>query len=110
LQAQIQIQELQARANLANARAGADKGLEIERISRVNENEALAVERKAQAIHDLELANVEKLKAIKELSTMDLSQLEQLLNIAERLRGQEQQKAENLQESAKSMQQPATTT
>lgn len=88
-QMQVQMQELQARAELSHARAQADQGLAVERASRVEENQALAVERRATAIKDLEAASLDKVKAAKELTTIDLTQLQQLLDIVERIKGKE---------------------
>jgi hypothetical protein len=96
-QMQLQMQELQARAELANSRAAADKGLAIERTSRVQENQALAVERRAEAIKDLEMASLDKIKAAKELQGIDLTQLKQLLDILEQIRGSEEQEAQKLE-------------
>jgi len=98
MQAQLQMQELQARSNLANSRAAADKGLAIERTSRVAENQALAVERRAEAIKDLEAASLDKIKAAKELVGIDLTQLKQLIEIVEQLRSGEEEKAEAIEE------------
>jgi len=96
-QEQLQMQEIGSRINLANARAQADQGLGIERVSRVEENRALAEERRAEAIKDLEMGNLDKIKAAKELAGMDLNYLKQLLEIVEGLRKQEEVKAESLE-------------
>jgi len=98
MQMQLQMQELQARINLADSRAAADQGLAVERASRVPENRALAVERRAEAVKDLELASLDKIKAAKELVGIDLSQLQQLIDIVEKLRAGEETKAETLEE------------
>jgi hypothetical protein len=81
-QAQLAMQELQAKTNLANARAEADRGLGIERISRVEENRALAVERVAQAEKERDLALLNTVKALKEIETVDITQLEKLVTLA----------------------------
>jgi len=94
IQTQIQMQEIEARTNLANSRALADKGLGIERISRVEENKALAVERRAEAVKDLEMASLDKIKAAKELAGIDLTQLQQLIDILDRLKVKEEVKAQ----------------
>jgi len=96
MQMQMQMRELESRANLADARAMADKGLGLERVSRVDENKALATERRAEAVSDLESANLDKIKAAKELATMDLSQLQQLLDIVDRLKSDEKVETEEL--------------
>lgn len=80
-QQELAMQELQAKANLANARAEADRGLGVERISRVEENRALAVERMEEAKKDQELADLNKAKAIKELADIDLAQIEKAISL-----------------------------
>jgi type III secretory pathway component EscV len=96
-QMQVQMQEMQARAELSHARANADQGLAVERASRVQENQALAVERRAEAIKDLESASLDKIRAAKELTTIDLSQLQQLLDIVERIRSGEENEIKSLE-------------
>lgn len=80
-QAQMQMGEIQARTELANARAMADKGLAVERASRVQENEALAVERRAAAIKDEETGLLNLVKALKEIDELDIRQIRDLINI-----------------------------
>jgi hypothetical protein len=84
MESQMQLQ--QAQTNLANARAAADQGLGLERISRVEENQALAVERRAQAQHDMDAGLLDKVKALKELETLDMVHLEKLIAISHMLR------------------------
>ena len=81
------LSEQQARTNLAEARATADRGLGLERVSRVQENRALAVERVAAAEKDKEMALLNLVKALKEIDTLDISHIRELLNISETLRG-----------------------
>ena len=88
-QAQLQQQELESRINLANARATADEGLGIERLSRVQENQQLAVERASQARENQSDALLNKIKALKELDAIDLSQIEQLIRLMQMLKAQE---------------------
>lgn len=90
-QADIQNQEVMSRIKLAEARAVADQGLGLERISRVEENEALAVERKAQAERDLDAGLLEKVKALKELETMDFEHIRHALELAQMLQNQSAQ-------------------
>src|SRR4029077_2880747 len=71
-QQQQQVTEMQfelqkAQIELSRARAAADQGLGLERISRVEENEALAVERRAQAVRDEDEGLLAKVKALKEI-------------------------------------------
>ena len=71
--------EQEARTNLANARATADQGLGMERISRIRENQALAVERRAEAEKDHFSAVLDFVKALKELEAMDIKNLQDLI-------------------------------
>lgn len=95
-QAQAQLQETQARVELSNARAEADRGLGVERVSRVQENQALAVERRAQAHRDEDEAFLSKIKALKELEEMDLDHLHRLVSLAQSL--QHKDEIENRQQ------------
>jgi hypothetical protein len=76
------MQEQEARTNLAHARADADRGLFLERSSRVHENEALAEERRAQAEKDNELALLNFVKALKEIEGVDLDHLGKLITLS----------------------------
>ncbi len=93
-QMQSQLQETQARTELAQARAIADKGLGVERVSRVQENQALAIERKAQAERDHYAAVLDFVKALKELEGVDLVNLEKIISLA-RLVSQEDKQTQN---------------
>lgn len=95
-QAQAQLQETQARVELSNARAEADRGLGVERVSRVQENQALAVERRAQAHRDEDEAFLSKIKTLKELEEMDLDHLHRLVSLAQSL--QHKDEIENRQQ------------
>lgn len=92
-QQQVQMQEIQARTELAQARAIADKGLGAERISRIQENQALAVERRAQAHKDEESALLEKVKALKELESLDIVHIEKLITLANMIKESDYAKA-----------------
>lgn len=80
-QSQAAMQEQAARTQLAQARAQADMGLGMERISRIEENKALAVERRAEADKDEEQALLNFVKALKELEGLDVMHLEKLINL-----------------------------
>jgi hypothetical protein len=101
-QMQAQLQELQARVELSHARAEADRGLGVERISRVQENQALAVERRAQAHRDDDEAFLSKVKALKELEGMDLDHLQRMVAIAQSLQQNDEQ--ENREEDRETAQ------
>ena len=90
-QQQAQLEMQLAQTKLTQARAVADQGLGLERISRVQENEALAMEREASAEKDHMQAILNMVKAGKELDTMDLNQLEKLIALSNTVKAQEQQ-------------------
>jgi hypothetical protein len=92
-QIQAQMEEQKARTELAQARAIADKGLGLERVSRVEENRALAVERRAEAIKDQEIGLLNFVKALKEIDHLDLDHLGKLITMSSALKQVEQ--AEN---------------
>ncbi len=89
MQMQQQMQLQQSQSNMADARAIADKGLGMERISRIEENRALAVERRAEASKDRDLGMLNLVKAIKEVQTVDLNQLQKLITLANMVKEQE---------------------
>lgn len=89
-QAAIQMEEIKARTNLANARATADEGLGIERLSRVEENRALAVERGAEAEKDRMQAVLNMVRSMKELEDLDVAQIERLFNLSRQIKAQEE--------------------
>ncbi len=92
---QIQMAEVQARTDLAQARAKADLGLFAERTSRVEENRAMAIEKLHEANKEDELALLNKVKALKELEDMDIGHIERLLNMANSLKATEKVASEN---------------
>lgn len=94
---QLEMAQIKAQINLAEARAVADHGLGVERISRVEENKALAVERRAEAVKDLETATLDKVKAAKELQGIDITHLEKLVNVLNALQQQSIEKAQSLE-------------
>lgn len=89
-QQQSEMQEQQARIELAQARAVADKGLGLERVSRVEENRALAVERRAAAVKDHEIGFLNLIKALKELDHMDLEHIEKLIALSSAIKDTEE--------------------
>ena len=92
LQMQSALAEQEARTQLAQARAVADQGLGLERVSRIQENQALAIERKAEAEKDHYAAVLDFVKAIKELEGIDIGNLERLIALA-RIVSQEETRA-----------------
>ena len=78
---QTEMAELMSRVELAKARATADKGLGLERASRVAENEAAVVEKHAEANKDRQQGTLNIIKALKEIEHIDLQKLERLASI-----------------------------
>lgn len=99
------IQDLQSKAE-------ANSGLGLERASRVQENRALAIERLAESEKDRQLGTLHYVKALKELETMDIGQIEQLLRLADFLKGREspEQSEEELSVSTPSIEEVAVAT
>lgn len=85
MQLNVQMEEVKARIKLSEARAVADQGLGLERVSRVQENEALAIERRAEARKDSAQGMLNIVRAVKEIDEIDLSQLEKLIGLARML-------------------------
>ena len=91
MQMQSTMQEAEARTNLAHARADADRGLGVERLSRVQENQALAEERRAQAEKDNEIALLNFVKALKEIEGVDLDHLGKLITLSNVLKAEQRE-------------------
>lgn len=89
MQMQMEMQKQQSEIQKSNAQAEADRGLALERSSRVQENRALAVERIAEADKDRDLGTLHVVKAVKELEDMDISQLERLLQISDYIKNKQ---------------------
>lgn len=85
-QSLTQLEVLKAQIKDLQARATANEGLGIERISRVQENRALAIERLAEAEKNRDLGTLDRIKAAKELTDIDLNQLQKALEIIQILK------------------------
>lgn len=96
MQAQVSMQEIQARTELAQARAIADRGLGVERISRVQENRALAIERLSEAEREQATAKLDLVRAIKEIQNIDIGQVEKLLSMVNVVENTDKQGKENV--------------
>lgn len=79
---QMQMAELQAKIKASDALAVANQGLGVERLSRVEENEALAIERRAAAEKDHDMALLNLIKALKEIDGVDIEQIEKLMSLS----------------------------
>jgi len=103
---QVQMQEAQARTELAQSRAMADRGLGLERASRVDENISAAIENRAEAAKDRMSGVLDIVKSLKELESIDLGNLRTLIELTKVLQAQElgakveakQEEAQNLGE------------
>lgn len=100
-QQQVAMQEMQARAELSRARATADAGLGMERLSRIQENQALAVERKAEAVKDENQAMLNMAKTLKELESADFEHIEKLVGLMHMIKGQEASNARETKAESK---------
>jgi hypothetical protein len=78
---QVQMQLQQAQIELAQARADADRGLRMERESRVYSNMGLMEERDHNAKKDDADATLSIIKAIKELEGLDIEHINKLLGM-----------------------------
>jgi hypothetical protein len=99
MQMQMALQEQEAKIKLASAQATANEGLGLERISRVQENQALAVERRAAAVRDQDTGSLNLVKALKEIDTVDLEHVEKLLSLSSIMKAQAQGVANEAQGS-----------
>lgn len=73
------------------AKATADEGLGIERITRVEENRALAIERISEAQNQNSLAVYNELRAAKELEEMDINHVDKLMRLVHDLEMEKKQ-------------------
>jgi len=85
-QMQTQMQVLEAQIQDLQAKAVANQGLGVERVSRVQENRALALERISQSKENRQEAGLAMAKTMKELQTIDINQIQQLLGIVAMLK------------------------
>lgn len=70
----LEMEQIKANNELIRARALADSGLGVERISRIEENKSLSIERQAKAMKDHEAATLDSIRSVKELADMDINQ------------------------------------
>lgn len=98
-QAQLQNELISAEVKMATARAEADRGLGLERISKINDNQQLAEERKAEAVKDREIGLLNLVKALKEIESVDLQQLEKIMTLSALVKREEEQQESKIGES-----------
>jgi hypothetical protein len=89
-QAEVEMGEIQARTELAQSRSIADRGLGLERLSRIQENQQLANERQSQAEENRTDAMLNRVKALKEIEDVDIAQLYKIVELAQMLKQEEQ--------------------
>lgn len=80
-QQQAQMELVQAQTEDVQARAEANRGLSIERASRVDENIALGIERRAAAQRDDQEGLLKLVQAMKEIETTDLGHIKELFTL-----------------------------
>jgi len=86
MQMQTQMQVLEAQIQDLQAKAVANQGLGVERVSRVQENRALALERISQSKENRQEAGLAMAKTMRELQSIDMNQIQQLLSIVQALK------------------------
>jgi len=100
IQAQSAMQEQLARTDLSHSVAMANKGLGLERVSRIEENQSQAEERKAAAVKDNEIALVNLVKAIKEIQEIDLNQFQKIIQLNQILQQERNQENANTEQQS----------
>ncbi len=91
--AELQMQQLQVENQTKIAYAHSQEGLAQERMAKIQLDKALNAERIQRAEEDRTGSALNLVKVIKELQSIDLNHLQQYLDIADRLKGQEGQEA-----------------
>ena len=107
-QAEAELAQAMAQTKLTQARAIADQGLGLERISRVQENESLATEREAKAEHEHTEAILTMIKASKELEGMDIAHVKELVTMWQQLKQQQMAETQMQREESRQNQQDLT--
>ncbi|MDD5551458.1 MAG: hypothetical protein PHS34_09375, partial [Candidatus Omnitrophica bacterium] len=100
MQLQATVEEQQARTELAKARATADQGLGLERMSRIKENQALAEERKAEASKDRASGILDLITAAQKIEGIDIEHVRQIIEIIKNI----EQKGDNINEDVEQRQ------
>ena len=90
---QIELEHIQLKNQMMIAEAHSKEGLAQERIAKIGLDKALNAERIQRAEQDRTGSVLNLVKAVKELQSIDLNHLQQYLDIAERLKGEEGQEA-----------------
>lgn len=98
---QVKLQQglIQAQTEDIQARAEANRGLGLERASRVDENHALAVERRAAAHRDEDIGLLNLVKAMNEIETVKIGHLSELFALTEIMENRRAMKDEQVSNS-----------
>jgi len=91
-EAAVALENQRAVINSLEAKARADTGLGIERVSRVAENQEMVEERKAEAQKDRMAGLLDLVKSLKEIEQIDILQLERLVALSKVLNDDEKNK------------------
>lgn len=92
---QIELEHIQLKNKMMIAESHSKEGLAQERLAKIQLDKALNAERIQRAEQDRSGSALNIVKAIKELQSIDLNHLQQYLDIAERLKGEEGEDAKN---------------
>ena len=82
---QAELRFTEAKTQDMEAKAEANRGLGLERASRVEENHALAVERRAAAIKDQDQGLLSLVKAMKEIESVEIGHVKELFTLSDML-------------------------
>ena len=88
---QLQMRELEAKIQNLEGQAEANRGLGLERASRVEENSALATERRAQAIRDQDDGLLSLVRAMKEIESVEIGHVTELFQLSDMLMARQNQ-------------------
>lgn len=99
-----QLEEMKTQAEIEDilARSQANRGLSLERSSRVEENRSLSVERLSQAEENRDIGLLNRIKSLKELENIDLEKIKKLIELANILKTQDSE--EKMQEKMQVLQ------
>lgn len=94
-EAMVQQELIKSQTKLADSRAVADQGLGLERMSRIQENEALAQERQAESIKDRSAGVLDMVKAMKEIEGLDIANLEKIVALTRMMKVEQETENQN---------------
>ena len=104
---QLQMQELQSKIELNVARSESERGLGLERASRVSENTGLGLERRARAVQEEQTGLLNLVRAMNEIETESIGHVKELFTIQslmnDRQQQQEQTRPSDIDKAAESI-------